>query len=381
MTEPAHSHVGASSAERWLNCPGSVFLISSLNLDESDEADYTKEGTAAHEMAAAALKSGSDGWEYIGQQFNGIEVDGQMADAVQMYLDECRPFMTPIARVFIEERIQFKDYPHAFGTVDFGALPSESLLVINDFKYGVGVPVDVEDNEQLKYYAYGILQNYEDVRRVVLRIVQPRAFHVDGPVRRWETRAELIHEWVNDVLIPGMKRTELDHSLDAGPWCRFCPAKLICPQMTALFGAACTADHRALINISDATLGRNYQYVQAVKKYLAALEAEVFKRLNRGKEVPGVKLVDKKANRVWKDGAGARLQAEFGDAAFTAPDLKSPAEIEKLGAKAKKIVTELAYTPKTGLTVALDSDQRVGIKVQNSQEAFGAALGMIDEEF
>ena len=35
-----HSPLGASGAERWMNCPGSVNLIKSMVLPESDEEDY-----------------------------------------------------------------------------------------------------------------------------------------------------------------------------------------------------------------------------------------------------------------------------------------------------------------------------------------------------
>ena len=67
MTDlPAHSPLGASGAERWMNCAGSVTLIKQLALREdmepSDEADWTKEGLAAHDASAFALVEGLDAW-------------------------------------------------------------------------------------------------------------------------------------------------------------------------------------------------------------------------------------------------------------------------------------------------------------------------------
>jgi hypothetical protein len=53
------------------------------------------------------------------------------------------------------------------------------------------------------------------------------------------------------------------------------------------------------------------------------------------------------------------LKAAFGEEKiFSKPELKSPAEIEKLGEDAANTVKGLAYTPQTGLTVALSTDKR-----------------------
>jgi hypothetical protein len=171
-----------------------------------------------------------------------------------------------------------------------------------------------------------------------------------------------------------MHRTELDNQLDAGSWCRFCPAKLVCPLMVDLFGAASTADPKKVIQLTDESLGRSYQYTAAVKHYLKALEEETFRRLNVGGVVPGTKLVLKKANRVFKAGAAEVFKKAYPVLAFTEPELKSPAEMEKIGPAAKKLVNEYAYTPQSGLTVALDTDKRVAVKVESTTQIFGAAV-------
>src|SRR6202043_907979 len=82
--------------------------------------------------------------------------------------------------------------------------------------------------------------------------------------------------------------------------CRFCPAKLVCPLMTSLFGAAMTADPKLVVKLTDESLGRSYKYTAAVKFYLKAMEDETFRRLNCGGEITGVKLVHKRADRVYK---------------------------------------------------------------------------------
>jgi hypothetical protein len=140
-----------------------------------------------------------------------------------------------------------------------------------------------------------------------------------------------------------------------------------------MYRAAAIANPKDVVNQSDAALGREYQRGAAVKFYIKALEEEAYRRLNHGHEVPGTKLVYKKANRVFKENADVLFKTHFGDEAFTVPELKSPAEMEKIGATAKTLVHEWAYTPKAGLTVALATDKRLGVKVQTTIEAFPSA--------
>lgn len=369
--ENTHSPLGASAAERWMNCPGSVSLLSHLKLPETEEPDYTREGTLAHAVGAHCLVNGTDAWEMVGQELPEGTPDADMCEAVQVYLDTCRPFMVPHAKTVIEAHLSSPKHALMYGTVDFGAV-ADSLLNVVDYKHGIGVPVEVEDNPQLKYYAYLVLQDYPDVRRVVLRVVQPRCPHPDGPVRRWETTAEDICAWVERELVPAMRATELDESFMAGKWCRFCPAKLACPVMTGVFGAMATAS-KIVEDMSDAELGREWQMIDLVKMRQKALEAEVFRRLQLGRPVDGTKLVHKRADRVWKPEAADVFRAAFGDEANVPVELKSPAQMEKIAA-AKAMVKEWAYTPESGLTVAAESDKRPAVKVATASEVFTTAV-------
>lgn len=394
--EPAHSPLGASSAERWMNCSGSVALIKALELPESDEEDWRRDGICAHEAAAHCLEHDLDAWEAVGMEFHEHKVDEEIAVAIQVYIDHCRPMIERVHGLWgqygVETRIRIPEHRKGYGTTDFWALYSEPrismkpgtvpygvndgsediILDVDDYKHGQGIVVDVDGNPQVLYYAYGVLARLADqhIDKVRLRIIQPRAFHPDGVIRTWETTPAFIRDWAAEELIPAMLRTEMDNDLKPGDWCRFCPAKLVCPVLTGLFGAAMAADPKQIVQFNDASLAKTYQYVQAVKFYLKALEEEVFRRLNGGAELEGLKLVHKRANRIWHDGAREAAIARFGDAALSIPDLKSPAEIEKLGTAAKAWVKEHAYTPESGLTVALEDDKRPGVKMRGLTATF-----------
>lgn len=404
----AHSSKGASSAERWMNCPGSSALIAAFELPETDEPSYRREGTAMHEAAADCLARDIDTWEIVGETYYETVMTPEMCDAIQVYLDRVRPSIDRKngfhgQQFFIEAKLAAPDVHEAmFGSVDFGALVKRqmverssgdtadiSFLDVTDLKGGEGIIVDPEDNAQMKYYAFMLIAtkftDLDDDFPVRLTIVQPRAFSAEGPVRDWWTTVGEIKAWVVRDLLPAMHST--DDALDAGKWCRFCPAKLACPLLNSLFHAANDYDPKAVIDLSSEALGLSYNKVEAVKFYLKALEDEVFRRLSAGKEVRDTKLVNKKANRVFGPTVTAKVEGKdveipleaavrekFGDAAFSAPELKSPAELEELGPAAKEFVKEYAFMPVTGLTVAVSSDKRTGIKVQSAQERFGAAV-------
>src|SRR3954453_21847034 len=55
----AHAICSASSAERWLNCPGSVFM--SQGLPEQPPGAAALEGTRGHELAEKILRRWLDG--------------------------------------------------------------------------------------------------------------------------------------------------------------------------------------------------------------------------------------------------------------------------------------------------------------------------------
>lgn len=372
-----HSPLGASSSERWMKCPGSVELLKYIgDLTESDEPDYRRDGTAAHELAATCLEMGSDPWEYAGQPMsNDVVVDLVMVECVAVYVDAVRAAVaaSPEGKLYVEYGISSPIHPLFYGTLDAAqvALFKGHLF---DYKHGVGVTVEVEHNPQFMYYCYGLLEFHPNLTEFEITVVQPRSFHPDGPVRTWTVSAEEIRTWAREVLVPAMNRTELDKGLDAGEWCRFCPAKLVCPLLTGLYRAAAVANPLELPNLTPEMLGLHYRYMKAVDFYKKALQEEVFNRLASRKEVPGTKLVDKKADRVWSPGAGVVFKSKFGDAAFTQLELKSPAQMEKIDPVAKDLVHQYSYTPKTGLTVALASDKAPEVKPQSLSETFAGAL-------
>ncbi len=377
FTLPEHSPLGASSAERWMRCSGSVALIQALGPIEADEPDYRRDGTQAHALAAHCLNANCDAWEAMGE-FDAISAE--MADAVQVYLNYVRSLG---GDRYVEHRVHRPEFhPQFYGTVDFAAVSrvNEATEIV-DYKHGVGVVVEARDNPQLKYYAYGFIGDgptadlpVMDGETVKLTIVQPRAlWHPDGVIRSWETTAGDIRRWAREVLRPAMERAG-EQSFELGEHCRFCPAKLVCPAMRHLASDAAMAQHETasadrLLSVSDNWLGDWFKRLSVLNMFISAVEQETYRRLIQG-DHPALgayaKLVARRSDRVFKE--GAPVEERFGPDAFVTR-LRSVAEIEKLPG-GKEFVAEYAYKPDTGLTAVSLSDRRPAVAVLSTEEKF-----------
>lgn len=367
-----HSFLGASSAERWMACPGSVALIKAIALTadpEAEEPDYRRDGVQAHALAAMCLEADVDAWE-LDDTAAFPDVTPEMMEAVQSYLDYVRSL--PGIR-HVESRVHRPElHSDFYGTLDFAAVSRKTGGGIHfvDYKHGVGVVVEVEYNLQLMYYAYGFLgddEDYENSEPVELTVVQPRADHCDGPIRTWATTVGEIRQWAHEVLLPAMQATETDAYLDMGDHCRFCPAKLVCPAMRALA-------HKGLTGAEQVT----YAEAQQLKMLLKAVEERAYARLMAGElpEVVGAKLVRGRANRLWK--VMAPLGAVFGKEAWNEPTLRSPAQIEKLP-EGKTFTAEWAFSPEAGLVLATLDNKKAAVKPKATDEKFSAGLSRLEE--
>lgn len=356
-----HARCSASAAERFMECPGSVKLGELMPAE--DDSEYADEGSDAHTLAERCLNTGKDAWQFAGEIMpNGYEVNGEMVEAVQLYLDYVRGSADG-CELLVEHKID-----GAVDSVSFGGT-SDAVIVrlkdkggfvhILDFKYGVGIPVDIEENPQLRYYAFGVLKSLgvsrDDTVSVGMTIIQPRAHHVQGPIReQWADAAEII-AWGEDELLPAI--AAVDKNIDeykSGDHCRFCPARLICPAVRDAFEECASGNPKDLEHLSDENLAIAYEKVKAAEHYIRAIKAEAFNRAMAGRPLAGTKLVHGRSTRKWKDGHEEALVARFDDEAFTEPALKSPAQIEKLPG-GKEFAMEWAFK-EPGRPTLVDAD-------------------------
>jgi hypothetical protein len=411
MIELEHSPLGGSAAHRFMNCEGSFLkqreLIEAGEL-ENIESEYAKLGTAAHELGAKAIATETEPYEFLGEMFNGYLVGwpgGISLDAVQVYFSEC---MGIIARrkergnLFVEQTIHLPEiHPLLRGTVDFGFWSMLDGIFLRDYKNGEGIGVSAPGNKQLLYYGYlMILKILADGNtlpremRVSLGIVQPNFYGIFDAPDVWETTVGFVLDWGMNELLPRMKsltemppyhmrEDDVEDDFNPGEWCQFCPVLLDCPVMQKAFVAYAEAEEEFIAMLTDEDLDRFYGMREQARRFMKALETTVHHRLIGGSKITSAKLVEKKVNRVWKPGAAAALQAAFGDKAFTVPEVKSPAQIEKLSSRGKELALEYGYKPEShGLSVAPLSDPRPEAKPKTNAEVFkGHAQSLADAGF
>jgi hypothetical protein len=369
MTEvKAHAVLGASSAKRWLNCCGSVKLIEQA--PPQRDSEHSKEGTRAHELMEVLLKSLPKKLAY--EKLLQLKADYglDMFNNVYPMYEEIKSRLKNVDELLVEARVDL-DFigPDMFGTVDASLVEHFGTLEVIDLKYGAGVIVEVEDNYQLLYYALGIAAKYDyNFTKVKMTIYQPRAFHAGGVWRTWEIDVEYLQTAI--VLFKkGVQRVESGNTrLMSGDWCKFCPAAVICPEVTknALaqakvdFDPSHTKEKKLPTpkDLSSEQMAIIMRKLPGLEAWVSEVKAYAFDYLNRGGKIPGVKLVAKRAVKKWADIDRVTKEAKkvIGEKAFTPPELLSPAQLDKVAPKG--FVQKHSVNVSSGLTIAPESDKR-----------------------
>jgi hypothetical protein len=199
VIEPGqHAELSASGVDRWATCTASPALIKGL---PNHGSKYAAEGTAAHYIAAfhqVEMRNGErvtiDRWRGLTAKVEGYDIPltEELCEAVQEFLDYIAANERPDDVAVIEQSFtpaMRKLHPKFGGSTDRVMWrESERLLRVYDYKHGAGVPVDVDDNKQLKYYALGALLSNPtwNALTVELVIAQPRCDHEQGRIRSYK---------------------------------------------------------------------------------------------------------------------------------------------------------------------------------------------------
>jgi len=357
------SVVGGSTAKRLINCPGSAALIAKV--PPAPSSSYADEGTLLHNIIAQTLDGGPAPHDLVGvAEYNGITLTEEMVNTKLLpalaLLDDLDPFKD--GEFMTEARVDFGDFiPGAFGSCDLLLRVGKSAYVI-DWKFGAGVPVEAIDNEQLLFYAAAALRGdktrwvFEGAETIELVIIQPPS------LKRWEVSVPQLMQF-SARLRDAVKMSERpDAWTKAGDWCRFCPAKAICPQMT---GAADRALKVQIDALDARQLGAHLRMADMLEDWIKAVREISLQTLEAGGTVPGYKLVAKRATRQWTDEAAAvaaLTAAGVDESDLMVTELKSPAQVEKVLKKTKTAMPDGLITAiSSGHTLAPEEDPRPAV--------------------
>ena len=303
MPPEAHSVLGASAADRWMNCTPSAQLTAGM---EDETTTFAAEGTAAHALCewkvrkALKMRAGrrptSDYWTDEMEEFTDDYRDFIM-DLVGQAKLTCKDPVT-----LIEQHLDFSCYvPDGFGTGDFLLVADKELNVV-DFKYGRGVAVYADHNPQMMLYALGALNLFDclyDIEQVTMTIFQPRL----SSISTWTISAEELYKWAEEVLKP---KAELaakgEGEFISGSWCRFCKARNTCRARAESFLELAKMEFQPPALLSDEEVAEVMEKADELSKWasdvMAYAQAEA---IENGKHWNGYKLVEGRSTRRFTD--------------------------------------------------------------------------------
>ena len=345
------SIVGGSTAKRVINCPASVKLVAKMPPKPSSV--HADRGTLLHDAIALILEDKPD---VIGMKYNDIILTQELYDEkivpALAALDEIN--VDGSLEYVVESRVGFGDLLHGvFGSADLLGRIGQRAVVL-DWKFGDGVAVSAEENEQGMFYAAAAMRTletewvFDGADEIEIVIVQPPV------VRRWLTTPERIKQFERDLVAAVKQSRKEDAAFKSGDHCRWCAAKPVCPQMT---GEVDRFVKTSLQTIDATQIGHYLQQADQIEDFIKSVREMAFTLLENDVKVPGYKLVNKRGTRQWVD--EKKAEELLGDKAFE-KKLISVAQAEKLIGK-KNFPQELAVSVSSGNTLANEDDPRPAI--------------------
>lgn len=340
--ERDHAILSPSSAKRWINCTPSALLAEAAG---SKSSVYAEEGTLAHEIAEHALTQYLEGVydpiideslpikdEHLKNPLFSIDMANYIREYCEFVIGEGYEMQKQdgVCRTYLERRVDITDFaPGSFGSVDV-TLVSDKTIHIIDLKYGAGVKVLADHNEQMMLYALGALkaaasQNISNIR---MTIAQVRLDHYDTFEM---SRGELL-DWVEKVLKPAAKAAIQGKGKQVvGSWCGFCPVKAQCrAQRDAILADFDEKPEPLLLSDEEVTdlIGK----IDGFKSWIESVNKYVYDRAIQGHKWNGYKLVAGRSSRVITDEAKIRqaLLNEFLEDEVLNIKLKGIGDLEKL---------------------------------------------------
>ena len=373
----SHSLIPPSSAHIWGTrggCTGWPQINAKYpSLGNNDAAN---EGNAAHELVSQMLLSPDKPLErWLGAVFNkAYVVTPEMLQYCAVYVNNIRESvreMGETAELYVEQRVGAPSiHPKLFGTVDSYIVNRPlTKLIIGDFKYGYGIH-EVFENWQLLCYAAGILDRlgvngYDDqFLDIVFKIVQPRAFHNDGPIREWKVKAVDLRGYFNVLKANAFKAVDPNRiELTSGKHCRYCKCRFACDSaIQAGLSLYETTTIGAPGHVTNDVLAHKYTIVKRGLEQLsylkAGLEEMIESLLRKGEQVPGYTIEDGYGRETWA--APVNEVVEMGKMMgvdLKKPDVITPNQARNLGVS-DEIIKTYSHRLRKGFKLVADDGKK-----------------------
>ena len=374
-----HAILSPSGAHRWLHCTPSARLEQEF---ENAESVAAKEGTAAHALCEHKLKKALR--MRSKRPVSDYDTD-EMEECTDAYVDfvieqyglakqNCKD---PL--VLIEQRLDFSCcVPEGFGTGDCIIIADDKLHIV-DFKYGMGILIQAEENPQMKLYALGALELYDalyDIKDVSMTIFQPRRENVST----WTISVEQLREWAENELKP---KAQMAYNGEGeylpGEWCNFCRAAIKCRARAEEKLRLAQLEFRMPPLLADAEIEEILTVLPDLVKWANEITAYATDAaVSHGKEWRGFKIVEGRSVRKYRDEEKvAEAAQEAGYTDIYRKTLITLTEMQKLMGKKKfdEVLGSLICKPPGKPTLVPVTDKRPAINVTNAGNEFNEIKG------
>lgn len=360
-----HSLLSPSSAFRWIKCTPSAKLNAAL---PDSTSEYALQGTAAHTLCEYKLQKllGKDAKD---PTENLTYFDAEMADCTNSYqqyiseqIEKAKQFCKdPI--VLVEQKLDFSKWvPQGFGTGDC-VIVVDNVLTVIDFKYGVGVLVEAEQNPQMMCYALGALALFDsiyDIENVVMTIFQPRRDNIST----YELSKKELLQWADEILSPAAQlAAKGEGEFKAGKHCRFCKVKATCRKRAEYNLELARYDFEMPANLENTEIEVILSKADELAAWCSDIKEYAFQQALNGKQWNGWKLVEGRSVRKYiNEDAVAETVKNAGYDPYEHKVLGITAMTRMLGkAKFENLLSSFIEKPTGKPALVLKSDKRPSI--------------------
>jgi hypothetical protein len=393
-TEDEHYAWGASNAKTWRGCQGSVNYAqrekNAGNIPEDNETEWAREGTIAHQYADDLLTG----------KIVEEDIPVTFWEHLQGYVMFAQELAATIGGgdciVMNEQKVPYFYNTDRTGTLDYGVVAEDaSEVAILDLKYGVGVYVTAEENDQGAIYATSLIRKLEadgyvfkDGAKVTIYIYQPRHHSFSGAPEAWEISYRDLMDLAIDIeaSYEASKAASPDDLTPSEDACRFCDARVVCqartmdmfdavPEEANLLVPASQVDPQLpeISGLTDEARVAIFRHNKKIAKWMSDVMSDSLARIEQGGTIMGLKTIDgNQGNRTWGDNEAdvEKLLRKIPAAKRYKPRrVLSPAQAEKVLSSEDKPLTkqstkfknrwdELIFRKAGTPSLALDSDPK-----------------------
>lgn len=389
--ERSHALLGGSTANRWVNCPGSIFYIKDLPPDVPGE--HAVLGTKAHECAEMCLE------DFLNHKINGTDPDirahlwakdMEMEEHILAYRDVVweKVLHESITGKFfeLETKVILDDNLSMSGYIDFCVVHVDDRAkrcgIIGDFKYGYH-HVTAEGNSQLAFYATALQEIFikagKPLDYVRAFIYQPRA---TGKEAYQETKftAKELSTWrkkffkaAEQIFVTKKPKFKV------GEHCRFCRAQPFCETYQKHITAETSLKLVEIENeelpspqkLSEDTLIKIVLHEEKLTSFINACKKYAYEKLSGGETLPGLKLVEGTSRRAWLKDKTEEIGKRLVELGIEEPydlKIKTIGTIEKSLGKlygkedAEKLLKDLCPKGQSPIILVPETDSRPAAK-------------------